>query len=219
MNSTASPSATGIKIAKFMPLAAAAFFLFACAAKTGPLYLHPAEYRESGYRQESGETVFEDKSVRVALGQVTDTEGFEKDPTLSGLFNMDFILLRMDIENKTNLEIVYNPSHTSLLAGPFDYKKPLDYTGLYEIMAGKGAGGVEGQLSSLKGKYYDTDTRVPAKGKVSRLLIFHPLDKDSRGRKAVIAIKELYVGSVTLSLSFPFKVRVREAEKTPSYGY
>ncbi|MBI5560160.1 MAG: hypothetical protein HY883_02665 [Deltaproteobacteria bacterium] len=188
----------------------AAFFL-SCAAEKGPLHLHPAGYNGTGYYQSGEKSSFENKSLKVTLRHITRLSETERDPLMLELFAKNFIFLRLDIENRSSLEVTYDPSHTSLVSGSFGYEKPVDYTELYHIVSEKYEGGLpERRLSSLKGKFYDLATKVPPGGKASKFLIFYPFEKDSKGEDAALTINELYMGVDTVSLSFPFKIKAVE---------
>lgn len=91
---------------------------------------------------------------------------------------------------------MYNTSYTVLTSDALDYKKPLDFTDLYDITGGTG------RLASLKGKFYDLNTTIAPGERTSRLLIFRPLSEEAED--AEVVIKDLYIGTKTRDLSFPF---------------
>ena len=191
------------------PLLFLAFFLFlsGCAA-SGPLYLYPEKHRATGYHQSGERSVFENVSVKISLERIKGLSEREKNPVIQKLLDENFVLLGMDIENRSGHKIIYTPSHTSLITGAMGYEKPVDYTELYYILRGKGEeAAAETQIASLRGKFYDSNTQVFPGEKVSKILIFKPLEKDTTGGSATLTIKELYVGTDTIDLAFPFSVR------------
>ena len=191
------------------PLLFLVFFLFLSGcASSGPLYLYPEKHRATGYYQSGERSVFENVSVKISLERIKGLSEREKNPVIQKLLDENFVLLGMDIENRSGHKIIYTPSHTSLITGAMGYEKPVDYTELYYILRGKGEeAAAETQLASLKGKFYDSNTQVFPGEKVSRILIFKPLEKDTTGGSATLTIKELYVGTDTIDLAFPFSVR------------
>src|SRR3990172_8529920 len=120
------------------PLLFLAFFLFlsGCAA-SGPLYLYPEKYRATGYHQSGERSVFENVSVKISLERIKGLSEREKNPVIQKLLDENFVLLGMDIENRSGHKIIYTPSHTSLITGAMGYEKPVDYTELYTYLREK----------------------------------------------------------------------------------
>ncbi len=163
------------------------------------LRLQPAEKGPEGYLKTGLEGVFQNKSLRVAASIIKDTEG---GPGLIGeLLGKKYVVIRLDIENRSSAKVIYNPTHTVLTNDALDYRKPLDYTDLYDI---KGSSG-ERELAQLRGRFYDlTVTLLPGE-RSSRLLIFEPMSKGVK--KAELSIKEIYIGTDTIRVSFPFEAK------------
>jgi hypothetical protein len=88
----------------------------------------------------------------------------------------------------------------------------MDYTDLYGVVRGREEGNSpESELRGLKGLYYDLTTTIPPGSTTSKLLIFPPLSE--RGKRARLRIKELYIGTDAISISFPFSMREAEVRQ------
>ena len=149
----------------------------------------------------------ENKNMKVTVHQLRSCCAGKKRTFINELFERDFVLVQMTIKNKSKKRITYNPSHTYLLAGKMDYKKPLNYTDLYDILSMKDDGVLpEIKLSKLRGRYYDLNTSVAPGGRVSKVLIFRKLTKNSNKSKAILKMQELYIGTKTRSMTYLFKV-------------
>lgn len=162
--------------------------------------LYPAEALGSGYSREAERISYENGPVKISVRQVSETET-EEGSLLKELSTKGFILLSVSIENRSpKNSLIFNPVHVALTDDAMDYKKPIDYTDLYD-MAKDG----EERINALKGKFYDLTETLPPGKSSSKLLIFGPL---SEGVKtAELLIKEIYVGTSTLRLSFPFVMK------------
>lgn len=171
------------------------------------LRLQPMEPRYSDYSLVGGRLIKEDKDMKVTMHQLRSCCMGKKTNLLNNLFEKNYILMQLTIKNKSKKRITYNPSHTYLLAGKMDYKKPLNYTDLYDIVSREDDGVVpEVKLSRLRGKYYDLNTSVAPGGRVSKILIFRKLTKNSKKSKAILKLNEIYIGTKTNSVSYLFKV-------------
>ncbi len=171
------------------------------------LRLQPMEPRYSEYSLVGGRLIKEDKDMKVTMHQLRSCCMSKKPNLLNDLFEKNYVLMQLTIKNKSKKRITYNPSHTYLLAGKMDYKKPLNYTDLYDIVSREDDGVVpEVKLSRLRGKYYDLNTSVAPGGRVSKILIFRKLTKNSKKSKAILKLNEIYIGTKTNSVSYLFKV-------------
>lgn len=199
----------------------AVFFLFlipftnhGCSTTPeGPRHLFAKESGPPGYLKVGGAGVFEGEKFRIEAMPLRprDTAGTTGLPALFGeLLAENYPVLKVTIENRSEEKLIFNPTLASLMDNEMEYRKPLDYTGLYDIVRKKeGEKPPEVELARLKGKYYDLNETVPPGGKTSKLLIFKPLSE--RGKRAVLKIREIYVGTEARSLAFPF--RMLEVEK------
>ncbi|VAW37132.1 hypothetical protein MNBD_DELTA02-1237 [hydrothermal vent metagenome] len=175
------------------------------------LRLQPIEPRSSEYSMVEGRLIMEDKDMSVTIRQLRSCCNTRKSTLLNKLFENNYVLMRLTIKNKSKKRITYNPSHTFLLAGKMDYKKPLNYTDLYDIVSAKDDGmAPELMLSAIRGRYYDLNTSVAPGGRESKILIFRKLSKNSKRSKAIIKMNEVYIGTKTRSITYLFRV-VEEA--------
>jgi hypothetical protein len=179
---------------------------YGCASTDpGPLFLHPAWKAEEGYAQEANEWVYNDKDVVIRVRHVSKGvggEGQKSSVLIDELHEMGYLLLKMDIRNDSKANLIYNPALTALKDDTFGYKKPLDYTGFYDLKGDDA--GLTG-LRGFKGVFYDLSVTLGPGERRSGLLAFRPLDKKTR--KAELVIKNLYVGKEILDVRFPFVLK------------
>lgn len=182
----------------------AALLLVSCASgPKGPRHFYPADPAADGYTKKDSRWVYEDSSVRVAVS--LPVEGASADGTSfsAELAKKGYVLVRMEIENLSGKNIYYNPSLTTLVDDSMDYKKPLDYTDFFEITRDDPK--MERKLAAEKSRFYDTAANLPPGSTVSKSLAFPPIAKDAWS--AELMVKDLYIGTDTVNLRFPFKVK------------
>ena len=174
-----------------------AFLLAACASGPRPegQSLYPAEHGDKGYSSVGRDHLFENEAVRISIRHIKKGEA-GTGPFIDGLLEKDYAMFRLAIENKSEGSVIYNTAYTVLTSDSLDFKKPLDFTDLYDIA------GASDSLAGLKGRFYDLNATVAPGERTSRLLIFKPLSIEAE--KAAVAIKEIYIGTSTRALSFPF---------------
>ena len=172
------------------------------------IILTPAPASAKGYYHNMDTAVFENKSIRITISQTQPIKGdasSSKPGLLAALGNAGYLFLRMDIDSLGDKGVIYNPSHTSFLFGPMDYKKPLDYTDLYRIARMLYPDTPpERSTSTLRGAFYDLNTTIRPGGSSSKLLLFRPVKEKTRS--AALTLQELYIGTDTIGVTFPFKV-------------
>lgn len=173
----------------------AALVLLGChpTPKTG--FLAPDANGAAGYRAQGPEGVFENGAVRLSARQMKPTE--EAPALIARLLKEGYMVIVLSIENRSRAEMIYKPNYTALTNDKLDYKKPLDYTDLYEID--------QDGVDSLKGLYYDLDLTLSPGEKASRALIFGPLTEGYE--KVSLEISDLYVGTRPASMKLPFTVK------------
>lgn len=188
------------KSLKFLVLLASFFpMLASCTPEPKvAMVLRPDEPMAAGYERTSEDAVFTSEKVTLKARQVKrgspEVEGY-----LGELAEKGYVLIRLEIENRSDVKVIFNPVYAALMNETFYYEKPLDFTDLYDIK-----GGMEG-LGALKGKFYDLSETVAPGRKVSKLLIFKPLEKDMV--KAGLSIKDLYIGTDYIKVYFPFVLK------------
>jgi len=174
--------------------------LASCAGRPRPKgqSLYPAEHNEKGYSSVGRDNLFEDEDIRVYIRHLKKGET-DAGPLLEKLIDGGYIVFRLTIQSKSRVRVMYNTAYTVLTSDEYDYRKPLDFTDLYDITDDYTA------LAPLKGRFYDLNTTVTPGEKVSKLLIFKSLD--DKAETAGVVIKDLYIGTKTRDLSFPFVFR------------
>ncbi|MCK4739083.1 MAG: hypothetical protein KAT46_03965 [Deltaproteobacteria bacterium] len=171
----------------------------------GLYLLKPVPVKNLGLKTKNKKLIFENKEVKVSLKQKLSAGNSKGSGFFAVLLKARFILVEMTIESKKKKKIIYNPIHTYLLAGSLDYKKPLDYPDLYMIASSVAGGSPpEAILNSIRGLYYDLNTNLKPGEKKTKYLIFRPFSE--KNTKALIVMKEFYVGTDTLALTFPFEM-------------
>lgn len=187
--------------------AAAVFVLLSgCAHKPeGPVGLHPALSSPTEGYSSAGE------KVSFTNGALSLNIRHERDPgdgapeLFKALSGLDYLLIRVVVENLSSEKVIFKPSHAVLRTNRLDYMRPLDYTDLYDIASSGGNGSPRSALSEVKGRFYDLDVMIMPDQRSSRLLIFRPIAPKSS--KASLAIRDLYVGTEPIDILFPFEVR------------
>jgi hypothetical protein len=175
--------------------------LFGCAsAPDSPLFLYPEDFSAQGYTRTGNEWVYTGRDLRVYVKGYEDVaDGVEADLKEKG-----YVLIAMGIENGSGKRVLYNPAMTTLMDNTMGYKKPLDFTDLYD-MTSKDKTGMEGGLVGFGARFYDLSTTILPGEKTEKLLAFTPFDKGVT--KAELVIKGVYIGTDIIDLKFPFALR------------
>ncbi|MEK7680284.1 MAG: hypothetical protein AAB356_08835, partial [Deltaproteobacteria bacterium] len=167
-----------------------------------------------GYSRKAEQGVFENKSIRVAVKKIGDSdEGFAQE-VIALLLKKDYLIFRMEIENTSRHRVIYNPSFTTFTGDDMSHSAPIDYTDLYDMAEGiwekeeKDGDRKAFSMKGLKGLFYDLSTTIPPGGKTSKLLIFKPVSKDCK--KAALTLSEFYIGTDTIRVVFPFVFKPKE---------
>ncbi|GMR04261.1 MAG: hypothetical protein BMS9Abin23_0152 [Thermodesulfobacteriota bacterium] len=199
-----------IRLAWRLTLLSFVLVLFAsCAPKyKGDLFLYPGKAATEGYSTSNYDMVFENKDVKFTVGQITTSEesaSFLVDDFLL----MNYVLLRIRIENKTRYKIIFNPALVSLKDNKMGYEKPLDYTDFYQLSRDDNR--FSRDISGLAKVFYDRTEII--KGGITRtkILVFPPFEKGVK--KANLIIQGLYIGRENLDLTFPFVLKTEEPVK------
>jgi hypothetical protein len=190
----------------FISIAIFTIILSGCGAGKeirGPLFLEPAPppVNTEGFKvSPDGEINFEALSVKFILKPLRSVR--ESDPKLIQALVADgFIIIDMEIINMNeNGKVMFNPSMSALRDNRSGYKKPLEYTALYQVAMRKR---MERTLNrELKGRFFDTNEIVRAGKKINKFLIFTPYT--GKGKKANLILQEVYIGNETIRITFPF---------------
>lgn len=188
-----------------------------CAAKKvpeGPRALMPAtpeDQLDEGYSSSEDAAVFEGKGIKVTAAQ---TDGSSSGEFISEIGEAGYLLLRLEIENDSGANLVYQPSNTLITTNALDYRTPLNYTDLYDMALAQGRSSEV--LRSISGEFYDLAESIPSGARSSRLLIFRPLS--ARASKAHLYIKDIYIGKKATDLFFTFSYDPRKASSDEAPG-
>lgn len=174
-----------------------------CASDpVGPLILKfkPTVVEAAGYSLGAGGSVYEDAAVKLTVRQVSKGEVIGTNALLEELTARGYIIMQLEIINKSKHKMMYNPTYSTLANNVMDYKKPLDFTDLYDIVAANES--LEPELRALKGRFYDLNVTLYPNARISKALLFKPMEKGVG--TAVLSIKELYIGTGVMAASFTF---------------
>lgn len=204
-------------------LCSVALTFVACAsnAPKGPAVFHPLEKAKTeerikaGYFLDKHSWAFENKAASFRITHVSEANGGAGFPLGDDLVQNGYVLFRMDIENRSQTaKILFNPAQSVLTDDALDYRKPLDYTDFYEMVSSSDDPESGKRLSEIKDRFYDLSVTIKPGAKTSKLLAFSPLTKGVAS--AELGIKEIYVGTASLRLSFPFVLRYEKKEAKES---
>ena len=97
-----------------LPLLIFVLLLFwGCVPKPkAELLLQPSDKGPEGYLKAGAEGVYQNKSLKIAASIIRGADGA---PALIGeLLDKKYVIIRLDIENKSAAKVIYNPTHTVL---------------------------------------------------------------------------------------------------------
>ncbi|MBI5970095.1 MAG: hypothetical protein HY884_02955 [Deltaproteobacteria bacterium] len=181
---------------------------------TSELKPSPPDEDLPGYSAVSDEGVYDNAALRISARHLKSNDAvYAKGESgfLTALIEGDYVLIRLSIENKSSAaKVIFNPAYVALMDNAANYKKPLDYTDLYDIVKENDETG--GKLTGIKGRIFDLTATVAPGGKTSKLLIFKPFIEEASS--AELVIKNIYVGKDTVNVKFPFKVKTVEKKYT-----
>ncbi len=182
---------------------------YGCSSTQGErVILHPAKYRVEGYTRSADQWVFKNGNVNMRVFHARPDVGgpdARESILVDELNERGYLLLRVVIRNDSDFDIIYNPALTIFKDGTLGYKKPLDYTGLYDLFAKDAA---RGELKDYSKLFYDMSATIRPGERSSKLLAFKPIDKGAR--KGKLVIKNLYVDKDIIDVSFPFVLEVEK---------
>ncbi len=171
-------------------------------------FLYPGQYALDGYGTDGEAVVFEDNSIKISAAQIKDESALES-PITRELLNSGFILIKMEIKNKSRRKALYDPALTSLRDSKMGYFKPLDFTDLYMLKIKKN--GISSPLSGVEKILYDLAERVEPGEVSSKILVFHALTE--KAEEAELIMKSIYIGKDILDLTFNFVLQPRGKEE------
>ncbi len=175
--------------------------------KHAKVLLYPAAEGKGlyGYHVYAGAGTIESSDYKLIVKQVRPGDELGEPRMVTDLLERRYIVLMFVIENRSDKKITFTPARTALTTDEFDYKKPLEYPDFYELSEGKNDRAKERDAGEMKGRFYDSTLTVLPGGKTSRMLIYPPLIGSSK--KADLLIKDLYIGTDTVEIYFPFVIK------------
>lgn len=188
-----------------------------CASAKKPTALTPIPISLPGYSTAGQTIAFHNKDIKISIYPLSASEIKElltmkepNNPLTEILGSPKYLIFSMEIENLSNAKILYNPALTTLFDNSMGLHKPMDYTDLYSIFSN--SPNPETALKNFKDMLYDLGVTIGPGQRVSRLLIFSGIEEESN--EFTIEMKEVYIGTSTISASFSFK-----ETKEPSIVY
>jgi hypothetical protein len=172
-----------------------------CGAKRGELeILTPSTISLSSYSVSRNSAIFADDSLRVVVTPLSRYSSHNQPSLVKDILKSGHTIFSIAIENLSGKKIIYNPSFSHIVDNRLGFKRPLDYTDLYFQVREMEHG--EERIHKMKGRFYDLAETVPSGHRIEKLLIFPPLEE--RSTKASLTMAEVYVGTETIKLTFPF---------------
>lgn len=187
--------------------------LCACAppALRGPLLLHPLPPDREGYALAQGALVFSGPEFTVAarpwdyrlvareIAASGEPSPFGADEEAAGRF----LFVRLRLENRSTRTLVFNPMRAALLRPGEAPIVPLENSDLFAFV-GEELPGAEARARCFRRLSFDGTATVRALTMTERLLVF-PAPEET-GKELTLAIDDLWLGSASFDLRFPFEV-------------
>lgn len=121
-----------------------------------------------------------------------------------------FIFIELEFINNGSVDIIFNPSMSSLLTNDYDLRKPIDLPDLYQMLGENlGYSQTERELRKIKNKFFDRNEKIKPGKTVKKYIILRPFKKD-KNKNAVYKIQELYIGSTPVAVNFNFTLGFSE---------
>lgn len=181
-----------------------------CASPKGRLTLMPMPNTAPGYNNSGQGIVFANRDVKISIRLLNPEEAKRalkskdaNNPLAETLATSQYLEFLLDIENLSKAKVMYNPSFTTLFDNNMGVRKPLDYTDMYALVQDLSYG--ESSLKKIKDMFYDIAVTLEPGQQTSRLLVF-PGSIDEEASQAAIIMKEIYIGTSAITVSFEFKV-------------
>jgi len=174
-------------------------------------FLFPGQYALEGYSAEGDTVIYEDSLVRIRAHQIRDKASIVSSLS-SELFDAGFVLVKMEITNKSRYRLLYDPALTSLRDSKMGYFKPLDFTDLYMLKIKKRK--LRSPLEEAAKTFYDLAERIGPGESSSKILVFPALTE--KADEAELVMKSIYIGKEILDLTFNFVIRPEEEKTGPS---
>lgn len=117
---------------------------------------------------------------------------------------------RVAFENDSGLAVIFQPGNVVLVTDRNTHQFPIDTPDLYLAAARAGAGDPQAMMDKAAAFIFDSSTRIPSGGRLSRLLVFGPLPE--KWKEFRLDFSFLQIGTETRSLSFAFHKQIQEGD-------
>jgi len=200
--------------------AVVAGILFAgCAGRVkGPVLLHPLPPEKEGYTLTKGALVFDSSVFRVTARPV-DWRVVESELNQEGAFSpfgtkkgshSPFVFFSLLIENLSDQPLYFSTFRSSVASSRSPLNLPLDLSDLYIIY--EGAPDLERRALAFKETCYDGAVTVSSGESIERYLVFEP-PSGKKARNVELVLDEIFIGTDSFQLRFPFEVFPTETGK------
>lgn len=195
-----------------LPIASCLLFT-GCASPKGPAVLTPLPTPLPGYTVSEQKIIFSNNDVKIGILPLNSSETKKilaskdaNNPLAETLTQPKYLAFLLDIENSSKAKVMYNPVLTTLFDNDMGVHKPLDYTDLYTLVGN--SPNPEAAINVIKDIIYDLDITIGPGQRTSRLLIFSGIEQGTG--EVAITMKEIYVGTSTIAVSFGFKIEEKK---------
>ncbi|MFQ5480181.1 MAG: hypothetical protein ACE5DW_02785 [Thermodesulfobacteriota bacterium] len=169
------------------------------------VFLYPGQHGLQGYSSDGDTVTYEDNAIKISVEQIKNKSSLHS-PLAEELLKEGFVLLTMEIKNKSRQRALYDPAITSLRDSKMGYFKPMDFTDLY-MMKIKSKG-ISSSLTGAGEIFYDLAERVAPGEASSKILVFPSLTENVE--EAELVMKSIYIGKDILDLTFNFILRPKD---------
>lgn len=195
---------------------ASCLLLIGCVPAKGQIVLTPLSSQSPEYSVSGKSAVFSNKDIKISILPLNSSEIKERllskdaaNPLSEFLSAPQYLAFLMDIENSSKVKVLYNPALTALFDNNMGLRKPMDYTDMYSLVSN--ASNPESVINTMKDMFYDLGITLGPDQRTSRLLIFSGIEEGSR--EFTIEMKEIYIGTSTIAVSFGFRVTEEDNRK------
>lgn len=193
-----------------------AILIVGCASAKGQIVLTPLSSQSPEYSVSGKSAVFSNKDIKISILPLNSSEIKERllskdaaNPLSEFLSAPQYLAFLMDIENSSKVKVLYNPALTALFDNNMGLRKPMDYTDMYSLVSN--SSNPESVINTMKDMFYDLGITLGPDQRTSRLLIFSGIEEGSR--EFTIEMKEIYIGTSTIAVSFGFRVTEEDNRK------
>lgn len=188
-----------------------------CSSTKGHPFLTPLPTTLPGYSITEQNIVFSNNDVKVSISPLNSSktkklleDNYANNPLIEILTQPGYLVFLLDIENSSKAKVMYNPSLTTLFDNNMGLHKPLDYTDLYTLL--RHLPNPEIIINNMKDIIHDLTLTLRPGQRGARLLMFSGIDEEAS--EVELTMKEVYIGTSTIAVSFGFKI-TEEPKENP----